>query len=207
MLIRNKARLVAKCMSEEGVNFEESLGTFARLEQFGFSCPAAYKSFPILSRWTHAPSAWDDESQPSDVTGFTKVNDSRFEMSLMGEIEILLGLRSQSPIGTNLIITNSKDLKEVKESFNTKGTINMGLCWMSKKQNCTAMSLTEAEYVALSASCAQVMWMRTQLPDYGFQLQQKSVVCDSQSAIAIHATRTTFRTKHSHTRSFIKEQC
>ncbi|GKG21464.1 hypothetical protein Tco_0384059 [Tanacetum coccineum] len=33
--------------------------------------------------------------------------------------------------------------------------------WMSKKQNCTAMSSAEAEYVALSASCAQVMWMRT----------------------------------------------
>ncbi|GJR42650.1 gag-pol polyprotein [Tanacetum coccineum] len=39
---------------------------------------------------------------------------------------------------------------------------------MSKKQNCTAMSSAEAEYVALSASCAQVMWMRTQLQDYGF---------------------------------------
>nr|GFC58010.1 retrotransposon protein, putative, Ty1-copia subclass [Tanacetum cinerariifolium] len=30
--------------------------------------------------------------------------------------------------------------------------------WMSKKQDCTAMSSAEAEYVALSASCAQVMW-------------------------------------------------
>nr|GEX74175.1 hypothetical protein [Tanacetum cinerariifolium] len=29
-------------------------------------------------------------------------------------------------------------------------------------------SSTEAEYVALSSSCAQVMWMRTQLKDYGF---------------------------------------
>ncbi|GJW95174.1 retrovirus-related pol polyprotein from transposon TNT 1-94 [Tanacetum coccineum] len=29
--------------------------------------------------------------------------------------------------------------------------------WMSKKQNCTAMSSAEAEYVALSASCAQVV--------------------------------------------------
>ncbi|GKC98066.1 hypothetical protein Tco_1168341, partial [Tanacetum coccineum] len=28
--------------------------------------------------------------------------------------------------------------------------------WMSKKQNCTAMSSIEAEYVALSASCAHV---------------------------------------------------
>nr|GEV98283.1 hypothetical protein [Tanacetum cinerariifolium] len=39
---------------------------------------------------------------------------------------------------------------------------------MSKKQVCTAMSSAEAEYVALSTSCAQVMWMRTQLKDYGF---------------------------------------
>ncbi|GKG01824.1 hypothetical protein Tco_0306529 [Tanacetum coccineum] len=32
------------------------------------------------------------------------------------------------------------------------------------------MSSAEAEYVALSASCAQVMWMKTQLKlqDYGF---------------------------------------
>ncbi|GJV15510.1 hypothetical protein Tco_1360833 [Tanacetum coccineum] len=45
--------------------------------------------------------------------------------------------------------------------------------WMSKKQNCTAMSSAKAEYVALSASCAQVMWMRTQLQDYGFNIQTK----------------------------------
>ncbi|GJY62352.1 retrovirus-related pol polyprotein from transposon TNT 1-94 [Tanacetum coccineum] len=40
--------------------------------------------------------------------------------------------------------------------------------WMSKKQDCTAMSSAEVEYVALSTSCAQVMWTRTQLKDYGF---------------------------------------
>nr|GFC54144.1 hypothetical protein [Tanacetum cinerariifolium] len=37
--------------------------------------------------------------------------------------------------------------------------------------NCTAMSSAEAEYVALSASRAQVMWMRTQLQDYGFNFK------------------------------------
>nr|GEY06204.1 retrovirus-related Pol polyprotein from transposon TNT 1-94 [Tanacetum cinerariifolium] len=57
--------------------------------------------------------------------------------------------------------------------------------WMSKKQNCTAMSSAEAEYVALSASCAQVMWMRTQLQDYGFTYNKIPLYCDSQSAIAI----------------------
>ncbi|GKD40271.1 hypothetical protein Tco_1260478 [Tanacetum coccineum] len=51
--------------------------------------------------------------------------------------------------------------------------------WMSKKQNCTAMSSAEAEYVALSASCAQVMWMRTQLQDYGFNYNKIPLYCDS----------------------------
>ncbi|GJZ62685.1 retrovirus-related pol polyprotein from transposon TNT 1-94 [Tanacetum coccineum] len=49
--------------------------------------------------------------------------------------------------------------------------------WMSKKQDCTAMSSAEAEYVALSASCAQVMWMRTPSDSrLWLQLQQNTVV-------------------------------
>ncbi|GKD01769.1 hypothetical protein Tco_1172043, partial [Tanacetum coccineum] len=56
---------------------------------------------------------------------------------------------------------------------------------MSKKQDCIAMSSAEAEYVALSASCAQLMWMRTQIQDYGFNYNKILLYCDSQSAIAI----------------------
>ncbi|GKB72211.1 retrovirus-related pol polyprotein from transposon TNT 1-94 [Tanacetum coccineum] len=55
--------------------------------------------------------------------------------------------------------------------------------WMSKKQDYNAMSSAEAEYVASSASCAQVMWMRTQLKDYGFNYNKIPLYCDSQSAI------------------------
>ncbi|GJT27926.1 hypothetical protein Tco_0908201 [Tanacetum coccineum] len=33
--------------------------------------------------------------------------------------------------------------------------------WSSKKQDCTSMSSAEAEYVSLSACCAQVLWLRT----------------------------------------------
>nr|GEU53035.1 hypothetical protein [Tanacetum cinerariifolium] len=46
--------------------------------------------------------------------------------------------------------------------------------------NCTAMSSAEAEYVALSARCAQVMWMRTQLQDYGFNYNKIPLYYDSQ---------------------------
>nr|GEU36539.1 hypothetical protein [Tanacetum cinerariifolium] len=52
-------------------------------------------------------------------------------------------------------------------------------------QDCTAISSAKAEYVVLSAGCAQVMWMRTQLKDYGFNYKKLSLYCDSQSAIAI----------------------
>nr|GFA00831.1 uncharacterized mitochondrial protein AtMg00810-like [Tanacetum cinerariifolium] len=69
--------------------------------------------------------------------------------------------------------------------------------WMSKKQDCTTMSTAEAEYVALSASCAQVMWMRTQLKDYGFNYNRIPLYCDSQSAIAISCNPVQHsRTKH-----------
>ncbi|GKE67506.1 hypothetical protein Tco_1521667, partial [Tanacetum coccineum] len=80
--------------------------------------------------------------------------------------------------------------------------------WMSKKQDCTVMSSAEAEYVALSASCAQVMWMRTQLQDYGFNYNKIPLYCYSQSAIAISCNPVQHtRTKHIHTRyHFIKEQ-
>nr|GFD15387.1 uncharacterized mitochondrial protein AtMg00810-like [Tanacetum cinerariifolium] len=40
--------------------------------------------------------------------------------------------------------------------------------WLSKKQDCSLTSSVEAEYVSLSACYAQVLWMRTQLTDYGF---------------------------------------
>nr|GEW49177.1 retrovirus-related Pol polyprotein from transposon TNT 1-94 [Tanacetum cinerariifolium] len=80
--------------------------------------------------------------------------------------------------------------------------------WMSKKQDYTAMSSAEAVYVALSASCAQVMWTRTQLKDYGFNYNKIPLYCDSQLAIAISCNPVQhYRTKHIHTRyHFIKEQ-
>nr|GEV53338.1 hypothetical protein [Tanacetum cinerariifolium] len=60
--------------------------------------------------------------------------------------------------------------------------------WMSEKQDCTAMSTAEAEYVALSASCTEVLWMRTRLKDYGFDCNKIPLYCDSQSAKASRVT-------------------
>nr|GEX76455.1 uncharacterized mitochondrial protein AtMg00810-like [Tanacetum cinerariifolium] len=42
------------------------------------------------------------------------------------------------------------------------------VCWSSKKQNCVSISTADSEYVTVSSCCAQVLWMRAQLTDYGF---------------------------------------
>nr|GEU73599.1 hypothetical protein [Tanacetum cinerariifolium] len=98
-----------------------------------------------------------------------------------------------------------KHLKEVKRIFcYLRGTINTGL-WSSKKQDCTSLSTAKAEYVSLSACCAQVLWMRTQLTDYAFN--KIPIYCDSKSAIAISCNPVQHsRTKHIAVRyHFIKE--
>nr|GEY51695.1 uncharacterized mitochondrial protein AtMg00810-like [Tanacetum cinerariifolium] len=69
--------------------------------------------------------------------------------------------------------------------------------WSLKKQDCTALSTTEAEYVSLSACCTQVLWMRTQLTDDGFHFKKIPIYYDSKSSIAISCNPLQHsRTKH-----------
>nr|GEX08368.1 hypothetical protein [Tanacetum cinerariifolium] len=77
----------------------------------------------------------------------------------------------------------------------------------SKKQDCTALSTAKAEYVSLSACYAQVLWMRTQLTDYGFHFNKIPIYCDLKSAIAISCNLVQHsKTKHIAVRyHFIKE--
>nr|GEV36179.1 hypothetical protein [Tanacetum cinerariifolium] len=79
--------------------------------------------------------------------------------------------------------------------------------WSSKKQDYTALLTAEAEYVSLSACCAQVLWMRTQLMNYGSHFNKIPIYCDSKSAIAISCNPIQHsRTKHIAVRyHFIKE--
>ena len=79
--------------------------------------------------------------------------------------------------------------------------------WASKKQNCVSTSTAEAEYVAAASCCSQVLWMRTQLRDYGFFFDKVPIYCDSKSAIAITCNPVQHsKTKHIDVRyHFIKD--
>ncbi|GJV08731.1 retrovirus-related pol polyprotein from transposon TNT 1-94 [Tanacetum coccineum] len=44
--------------------------------------------------------------------------------------------------------------------------------WSSKRQKSTVISSTEAEYIAMSGCCAQILCMRSQLTDYGLRFNK-----------------------------------
>nr|GEW49478.1 uncharacterized mitochondrial protein AtMg00810-like [Tanacetum cinerariifolium] len=57
--------------------------------------------------------------------------------------------------------------------------------WSSKRQKSAAISSMEAEYIALSGCYAQVLWMRSQLTDYGLGFNKIPMYYDNKSAIAL----------------------
>jgi hypothetical protein len=55
--------------------------------------------------------------------------------------------------------------------------------WASKKQYSVALPTAEAEYIAAGHCCAQLLWMRQTLRDYGYKLSKVPLLCDNKSAI------------------------
>ncbi|GKE68347.1 hypothetical protein Tco_1526419, partial [Tanacetum coccineum] len=78
----------------------------------------------------------------------------------------------------------------------------------SKKQKSTAMSTTEAEYIVMSGCFAQILWIRSQLKDYGFAFNNTSLYCNNRSAIVLCCNNFQHsRSKHIDIRHhFIREQ-
>ncbi|GJT28923.1 retrovirus-related pol polyprotein from transposon TNT 1-94 [Tanacetum coccineum] len=185
-IIHNKARLVAKGYAhEEGIDFEESFAPVDRLEAVRiFVAYAAHKSFLIYQMnvkttflngplkyevYVSQPDGFVDPDHPDKVYRLRKSLYGLKQAPRAWYDELLNFLMSK---GFTKAFSNADHAECINTRKITSGGIQfLGdklVSWMSKKQDCIAMSSAEAEYVALSASCAQVMWMPTQLKDYGF---------------------------------------
>nr|GEU96468.1 integrase, catalytic region, zinc finger, CCHC-type, peptidase aspartic, catalytic [Tanacetum cinerariifolium] len=82
------------------------------------------------------------------------------------------------------------------------------ISWSSKRQKSAAISSTKAKYIALSGCCAQILWMRSKLTDYGLGSNKIPMYCDNKSAIALCCNNVQHsRSKHINIKyHFIKEQ-
>jgi len=57
------------------------------------------------------------------------------------------------------------------------------ISWGTKKQNSVALSTAEAEYVDAASCCAQLLWIKQQLEDFGVLTDTIPLVCDNTSAM------------------------
>nr|GEV80682.1 Gag-Pol polyprotein [Tanacetum cinerariifolium] len=156
---------------KEGINFEESFAPVARLEAVRiFIAYAAHKSFPIYQMdvktvifngplkekvYVAQPNGFVDPDHPKKIYQLRK--------ALYGLKQALRAWYDElSKFLTSKGFTKDVDHAGCVDSrkSTSRGIQFLGdklVSWMSKKQNCTAMSSAEAEYVALFASYAQVI--------------------------------------------------
>ncbi|GJS39562.1 hypothetical protein Tco_0564605 [Tanacetum coccineum] len=108
-----------------------------------------------------------------------------------------------------------KHLKEVKWIFRyLRQSYNIGL-WYPKDSRFELIAYSDADHAGCKDDCKStsrglqflVIWMRTQLLDYGYKYNRILMYCDSKSAIAISCNPTQHsKTKHIDIRyHFIKE--
>ncbi|GJY06875.1 retrovirus-related pol polyprotein from transposon TNT 1-94 [Tanacetum coccineum] len=195
-VIRNKARLVAKCYAQEdGQGSWEKywkdclrLGIFINQAKYALEILKKHgmeKGQSIGTPMATKPKLDADLSgEPVDQTKLTRHSASR--------VPLTWDSRSSDGFWSAFSDADPADGNGTRKS-NSGGIQFLGdklVNWMSKKQDCTVMSSAEAKYVALSASCAQVMWMRTQLKDYGLNYNKIPLYCVSQSAITISCNPT-----------------
>ncbi|GJR68648.1 retrovirus-related pol polyprotein from transposon TNT 1-94 [Tanacetum coccineum] len=165
-VIKNKTHLVVRGYhQEEGIDFEESFAPVVRME--------AIRIFLVCYKHERCP----------NVSYVKQTRHCTYYLFLC----LVPGLANrEAPQG-------DADHAGCQDSFKSTsgGTQFLGeklVSCSSKKQDCTALSITEAEYVSISACCAQVLWMKTQLTDSSFHFNKVPIYCDSKSTIAISCT-------------------
>nr|GEW33038.1 hypothetical protein [Tanacetum cinerariifolium] len=176
----DKPQIAKGYAQEEGIDFKESFALVARLEAVRiFFAYAAHKSFPIYQM--HVKMAFLNGPLKEEV----------YVAQLDGFVDL------DHPEKVYRLRKALYGLKQAPRAWYDELSKFLTLKGFSK----------EAEYVALSASCAQVIWMRTQLQNYGFNYNKIPLYYDSQSAIAILCNPVQHsRTKaHPYSYHFIKE--
>ncbi|GJR69224.1 retrovirus-related pol polyprotein from transposon TNT 1-94 [Tanacetum coccineum] len=177
-----------------------------------------YRLKKALYGLKQAPRAWYDELSNFLIHQSPRgifINQAKYAQEILKKH----GMTSCDSIGTPMATKHlDADLSDSDHAgcFDLRKSTSGGIqflggdklvSWSSKKQDCTLMSSAKAEYVSLSVCYAQVLWLRTQLTDYGFHFNKIPMYYDSKAAIAISCNPIQHSpTKHIDVRyHFIKE--
>nr|GEW60245.1 hypothetical protein [Tanacetum cinerariifolium] len=202
-VLKNKARLVAKeYRQEEGIDFEESFAPVARIKAIRiFIANAASKNMTIYQM----------DVKTAFLNGELMDSCDPIDTPMVDRLEL-----DEDPLGIPVdqisyqALPTKKHLEDTRRS--TSGSAQFLkdklVSWSTKKQKSTVISTTEAEYIAMSGCCAQILWMRSQLTDYGFVFNKIPMYCDNRSAIALCCNNVQHsKSKHIDIRHhFIQEQ-
>ncbi|GJX23616.1 copia protein [Tanacetum coccineum] len=223
-VLKNKARLVAQGFrQEEGIDFEESFAPVARIDTICiFVANAANKNMTIFQMdvktafligelkeevYVSQPEGFVDQDNPSHVY---KLKKALYSLKQAPRACLLMCPKDTGMSLTAYLDVDNAGYQDTRRS--TSGSAQfLGdklVSWSSKKQKRTAISSTKVEYIALSRCCAQILWMRSQLTDCGFQFNKIPLYYDDKSAIALCCNNVQHsRAKHIDVRyHFIKKQ-
>ncbi|GKA30842.1 hypothetical protein Tco_0717147, partial [Tanacetum coccineum] len=148
----------------------------------------------------------------SDSVDTPMVEKSKLDKDLQGNpVDATL---CRGMIGSLMYLTSSRpDLiyaysKDTVMSMTAYADADNAGCQDTRCSTSGSAQFLEAKYIALSGCCAQILWMRSQLTDYGFQFNKIPLYCDNKSVIALCCNNVQHsRAKHIVVRyHFIKEQ-
>nr|GFA73479.1 hypothetical protein [Tanacetum cinerariifolium] len=116
-----------------------------------------------------------------DIVGTPMDIKDKLDLNQIGTLVDATKYRSM--IGALMYLTSSRP--DIVHATCDSGFELTGFSYADYAGYYTSLSTAKSEYVSLSACCAQVLWMRTQLTDYGYHFDKIPIYYDSKSAIAI----------------------